>query len=88
MQERTCFGIEGCLTLSSSRWKLCKVEKDNGEGDEKVYSFSDESIRIFIRQNFTGGKGGFFNQMYEPHFTHITFNVLKNRIKIINRRLF
>ena len=80
MQEMTGFGFENRLSLHPLEWKLINDERDIGQGDERIFSYTDNSIRHFVRQSNKSGKVGALKQVFDSPIAQLFSGRKPNRV--------
>ena len=71
MQKMTGFWFENRLSLHPLEWKLIINERNIDEEDERIFSYPDNYIRLFVRQSNKSGKVGALKQVFESPMAQI-----------------
>ena len=74
MDELTGLGMQNSLTLPSLANKFSNDLGD--ENDEPIYTYNDEYMRHFVRQNFRDGRCGNFNQYYKSTISDQVLDII------------
>ena len=80
MEELTGFGMKNSLTLPSLANKYFNSLRD--ESDEPIYTFNDEFMRHFVRQNIKEGRCSALNQYYKSNISKEGFNIISKELNV------
>ena len=80
MEKLTGFGMKNRLTLPDLANKYFNSLKD--ESDEPIYTYNNEFMRHFIRQNIKGGRCSALNQYYKSAISDEVFNIISKELNL------
>ena len=80
MEELTGFGMKNTLTLPSLANKYFTSLRD--ESDEPIYTYNDDFMRHFVRQNLKGGRCSALNQYYKSNISQEVFNIISKELNV------
>ena len=74
IEKLTGFGMKNSLTLPSLANRYFNILRD--ENNEPIYTYNDEYMRHFVRQNIKGGRCSASNQFYKSTISDQVFLIL------------